>query len=120
MVGFAIFDNNPFDVRSTKSTNTGRQAFTAKQAFIDPDAGKIIEATVLKSYPLNDPKERFFSAQKNSFNFPESTPSSKTAADKIYQFYAASDRSLANGSNKYGSSSLSSLNRGLGRELANA
>ena len=80
MVGFgAIFFNNPFDVRSTKSTNTGRQAFTEKQAFIGPDA-EIEDAIIKGSKPFiytqnsqNNPgrnSEDSFSAKKN-FDFSE-------------------------------------------------
>ena len=95
-----------------KSTNT------EKQTFIDSDAD-IVDAkfTVLdERKPFiytqnsqNNPEnsERFFSAQKNSFKFPKSAPSSETAA----QFYAAaaSDRSLGNRSTKYGPSGSSSF-----------
>jgi len=124
MVGFAIFDNNPFDVRSTKSTNTGRQAFTAKQAFIDPDA-EIEDAIIKGSKPSiytqnsqNNPEnsERFFSAQ-NNFN-SESVSFSQAATVNVAKFY--SDRSFGNGSTKYGSglSSFASNNQApLGRQL---
>jgi hypothetical protein len=68
MVGFAIFDNNPFDVRSTKSTNTGRQAFTAKQAFIGPGA-KIEDAIIKGSKPLytENPKNNLGGSQEGFF-----------------------------------------------------
>jgi hypothetical protein len=110
------------NVRSTKSTNTGRQAFN-----IDAD---IIEATVLKSerqpfiYTQNNPgrnSEGFFSA-KNNFDFSESVSFSQAATVNVAKFY--SDRSFGNGSNKYGpsgSSSFGSSNREVaqvGRQFA--
>jgi hypothetical protein len=109
--------------RSTKSTNTGRQAFI--------DGEDIIEATVLKSerQPFihtqnsqNNPERRnsegFFSA-KNNFN-SESVSFSQAATVNVAKFY--SDRSFGNGSNKYGSSSgsFSSFNNQaaqVGRQL---
>jgi hypothetical protein len=111
------------NVRSTKSTNTGRQAFN-----IDPDAD-IVDAkfTVLdERKPFiytqnsqNNPEnsERFFSAQENSFNFSKSAPFSQTITADIAQSY----RSFS-GSTKYGSSSgsFSSFNNQaaqVGRQL---
>jgi hypothetical protein len=127
MVGFAIFDNNPFDVRSTKSTNTGRQAFTEKQAFIGPDA-EIEDAIIKGSKPFrytqnsqNNPErnqERFFT--QDSFS-TKSAPFSQAATANIAQSYVL-DRSFGNGSTKYGSG-LSSFNSPkelaqVGREFA--
>jgi hypothetical protein len=116
-----------------KSTNTERQAFTAKQAFIGPDA-EIEDAIIKGSKPFiytensqNNPEnsERFSSAQENSFNFSKSAPFSQAATANIAQSYV-SDRSFS-GSTKYGSSSgsfssFSSSNREearfVGRQLA--
>lgn len=117
-------------VRSTKSTNTANQAFTAKQAFIGPGA-KIEDAIIKGSEPLytenpkNNPEnsERFFSPQENSFNFSKSAPFSQAATANIAQSYV-SDRSFATGSTKYGSSGSSSFSsnreeaRFVGRQLA--
>ncbi len=117
-MGFNTIFNNPFVGQNVKPKE--------KQAFIDPDAD-IVDAkfTVLderkpfiytqNSQNNSENPERFFSAQKNSFNFPESAHFSQREAAIMSEFYAASDRSLAkaNGSNRYGSgvSSFSASNK---------
>lgn len=89
-----------------KSTNT------EKQTFIDSDAD-IVDAkfTVLderkpfiytqNSHNNPEHSERFFS--QDSFS-TKSAPFSQAATANVAQFYAASDRSFGNGSNKYGPS----------------
>ncbi len=111
--------------KSTKSTNT------AKQAFIDPDAD-IIEATVLKSerQPFTDIQnsqnnpgrrnpEDSFSAKKN-FDFSESVPFSRVAQASVSNGFPMPSRLLSGNDSRGSLSPFRSSNRELARELANA
>ena len=119
--------------RSTKSTITGRQAFTAKQAFIDPNA-EIEDAKINKEF-VNEKKPFIYTQkpQNNHERNPDFTQDSffksvfsPSITDKVAQAFVPNGawmpNRLSGNDSKYGSlSSLGSSNKKeeiLGAKLA--